>query len=179
MWVKGSAAVSHLALAGAAALLGGVAWTVKGIAILASGAQPPLLFEVAPALFGTALALLATDLERRRAPVGALGAAAAVAGLVALATEIVGEVWGPAILISSVALLVGQLLIPPRGSLCHRLAFTIGAVTLPALALGGLLAERDERLLEVPLVALALMWVWLGIALLERAVERRGLVGAG
>ena len=101
-----------------------------------------------------------------------------MAGLVALTTEIVGAVWGPVILISSVALLVGQLLIPPRGPLCHSLAFAIGAGTLPALAIGGLLATRDERLLEVPLVSLALVWVWLGVALLERAAGLRDRVGA-
>ena len=177
VWVKGLA-VPQLALAGAAALLGGVAWTVKGVAILASGDQPPLLFEVAPALFGTAVALLTADLVRRRTAVGALGATAAVAGLVALATEIVGEVWGPALILSSVALLVGQLLIPPRGPMCHRLAFGIGAATLPALAIGGLLAARDERLLEVPLVTLALVWVWLGVALLERSAELRSPIRA-
>jgi len=42
-------------LGGVAALLSGVAWTVKGGVILAGGDQPPLLFEAAPGLFGLGL----------------------------------------------------------------------------------------------------------------------------
>ena len=42
-------------LGGVAALLGGVAWAVKGGVILAGGDQPPLLFEAAPCLFGLGL----------------------------------------------------------------------------------------------------------------------------
>jgi hypothetical protein len=47
-------------LCGWAALLGGLAWTVKGVVILVGYQQPPLLFDVAPTLFGLGLLGVAT-----------------------------------------------------------------------------------------------------------------------
>ena len=40
--------------------------------------------------------------------------------------------------------------------------FWTGAGTLPALAVGGALAEIDERLLEIPLVCVGLAWMRVG-----------------
>lgn len=48
----------------------------------------------------------------------------------------------------------------------------IGVAMLPALIAGGLLSEIDERLLELPLICLALAWVVVGLAVL-RAQPRR------
>ena len=60
--VDGSALAARLTrLGGVAAFLGGLAWTLKGIVILAGGEQPPLLFEAAPALFGLGLLSVAFD----------------------------------------------------------------------------------------------------------------------
>ncbi|MFD7072602.1 hypothetical protein ACFV9G_00210 [Nocardioides sp. NPDC059952] len=164
-------------LGGVAALIGGLAWTVKGTVILIRGDQPPLLFEVAPMLFGVALLSVAYSTlrpSRRRAAALGLAAVSAIAGVVALASELVGEVVGMALAISSIALLIGLLLLPRRGQRPAPLAWWIGATTLPALLVGGLLSELDERLLEVPLTCLGVAWTVLGwTALSTRSTRGR------
>ncbi|SDK49125.1 hypothetical protein SAMN05428985_104224 [Nocardioides sp. YR527] len=159
-------------LGGVAALVGGLAWAVKGTVILGGGDQPPLLFEVAPMLFGVALLSIAYSTlppSRRRTAALGLAAVSVIAGLVALVSELVGEVAGMALAISSIALLIGLLLLPRRGHPPAPLAWWIGAVTVPALLVGGILPELDERLLEVPLTCLGVAWIVLGwTALIDR-----------
>jgi hypothetical protein len=43
--------------------------------------------------------------------------------------------------------------------------------TVPALLVGGALAEADERLLEVPLLCLGLAWTSIGLMTLRRSVD--------
>jgi hypothetical protein len=160
---------------GAAALIGGVAWLVKGLVIVVGADQPPLLFEVAPMLFGMGLVSVAHSTmppSRRRAAVFGLAGVATCAGMVALVTELVGEVAGAALAISSLTLLVGLLTVGRVRPWPGRLAWWIGVAMVPALIVGGLLAEIDERLLELPLICLALAWMVAGWALL-RARPRR------
>jgi hypothetical protein len=163
--------VARLArLGGVAAFLGGLAWVLKGGVILAGGAQPPLLFEAAPALFGWGLMSVAHCTMRpggRRGFALALSAVATVAGLAALASDLVGEVAGEALAISSVALLIGLLSLERHRRWPAPLAWCIGLAMLPALILGGLLAEIDERLLELPLVCLGVGWMAVGWAVLR------------
>jgi hypothetical protein len=151
-------------LGGVAALLGGLAWTVKGAVILAGGDQPPLLFEAAPELFGVALLAIAYSTmpisRRRRAAMG-LGAVSAFAGFAALVSDLFGEVAGAAIAVSSLTLLTGLLLLR-RGRWPAPLAWWIGLGMVPALLIGGMLSELDERLLEIPLVCLGVAWVVVG-----------------
>lgn len=159
-------------LAGAAAAIGGLAWVVKAVAILATGDQPPLVFEGAPPFFGVALTALALTSGlrgvRRKAAV-TLGVLTVTAGVVAGVTEAVGQVWGPAIAASSLALLTGLLLLGRRtSSASHTFAWLIGVSLVPALAVGGLLAAINERLLEVSILTLGLMWLWLGGILLSK-----------
>lgn len=165
---------SVVRLGGVAALVGGLAWSVKGTVILVGGDQPPLLLEVAPMLFGVALLSIAYSTSppsRRRAVTLVLAAVSAIAGFVALASELVGEVAGIALAISSIALLIGLLLLPRRGPRPAPFAWWIGATTVPALLVGGILSELDERLLEVPLTCLGVAWIVLGLIALSDRVD--------
>lgn len=157
-------------------MIGGLAWTVKALAILATGDQPPLLVEAAPLSFGVALTAMAltSDLRGgRRTTAIALGLLTVTAGVVAGVTEAVGQVWGPAIAASSLALIAGLLLFGRRASsVPHTFAWWVGVSILPALVVGGLLSAINERLLEVSILTLGVMWLWLGGILLiqgERA----------
>jgi hypothetical protein len=49
--------------------------------------------------------------------------------------------------------------------------------TVPALLVGGVLAEVDERLLEVPLLCLGLVWTSIGIRTLRRSTDTLTRVG--
>jgi len=164
-------------LAGVAAAIGGLAWAVKAAAILATGDQPPLVFEAAPLFFGvalTALALTSALRGGRRTTAIALGLLTVTAGVVAGVTEAVGQVWGPAIAASSLALIAGLLLLGRRASsVPHTFAWWIGVSILPALVVGGLLSAINERLLEVSILTLGLMWLWLGGILLTKSKRAR------
>jgi hypothetical protein len=174
-----SAIIGHVAnrfwsgIAGLGALLGGVAWLVKSTWILAGGAQPFLLFEVAPLFFAvtvTSLGLVSDGVgTHRRAAVLALGCIGAIAATVAVTTEIAGNLWGPSIAVAVLAVVAGLLLLDRRRSSTDRLAWWIGAVLLPAVLLGGALTVVDEKLLELPLAFIAALWIWLGGLLLRQA----------
>ena len=141
-----------------------------------------MLFEAAPLFFGIALTALAltSDLRgRRREMAIALGLLTVTAGVVAGVTETVGQVWGPAIASSSLALIAGLLLLGRRArSAAHTFAWWIGVSTLPAFVVGGLLSAVSERLLEVSVLALGLMWLWLSGILLCNA-PRTGVIETG
>ncbi len=164
---------------GLAAVAGGALWSVKSLAILLTGDQPPLMFELAPPLFGLAVAALAFDRRHRRRArwALALGCVAVVAGSAAFLSDLAGELWGPAIALAMIAVLVGLILLgtdsgrSPIGSV-EWVALAIGLVTVPALLVGSALSLIDERLLEVPLVLLAGMWIWLGGLMLGPANRR-------
>lgn len=159
--------------AGGAALLGGLAWLVKGTAILAVDEQPPLLLEVAPVFYAAALMGLGLTLSRRgrrRSAVVALGSISLLASLVGVATELAGGVLGASLLIAALCLVVGLIALGRRERYrAHRLGWIIGLSTIPALVVGGVLSEWHERLLEVPLVGLAVLWIWLGWTLARSA----------
>jgi hypothetical protein len=154
---------------GLAAVAGGALWTVKSLSILLTGDQPPLVFELAPPLFGLVVVALAVDRRHgsRASWALALGCVAVVAGSAAVLSDLAGELWGPAIALATIAVLVGLILLGmvsgrrPIGSV-EWVALAIGVMTVPALLVGGALSLIDERLLEVPLLLLAGMWIWLG-----------------
>lgn len=163
-------------LGGVAAFLGGLAWTLKGIVILAGGDQPPLLFEAAPALFGLGLLSIAfgeMPQSRRRGSALGLSAVAILAGLAALVSDLVGEVAGAALAISSVALLLGLLTVGRNGRWPAPLVWCIGLAMVPALIVGGALSAIDERLLELPLVCLGVGWMAVGWAMLRNRHSAR------
>lgn len=169
------------ATGGISALAAGLLWSVKSLSILLVGYQPPLVLELAVPLFGLTVVLLA-----RRGPSLALmraarvlGGLACAAGLVTVGSELVGASWGdPAIATAMVAVIVGLIMIgvasrsAPKGAgATGKSAFVLGLATVPAILVGGLLAMLNERLLEVPILILACMWVWLGGLMLRTRPE--------
>jgi hypothetical protein len=154
-------------VAAVAALAGGTAWAVKSAAILLTGDQPPVLFDVAPPAFAVALTAAGVGLQpvgRRRTAVIVLGALSTAAAAVALVSELVAATSGAALAVSSVALVVGLVLLDgSREPL--RPGRAIGLATVPLLLAGGVLAEVHERLLELPLLVLSLGWLWWGVRL--------------
>lgn len=162
--VRTSGSARLIRIGGAAGLAGGLAWVIKGVAILAVDEQPPLALDVALPLFGVSLVGVALLTSRgiRRTIVACLAWLAVVTGLVAVLSELLGKGWDASIAVSSLALLIGQLTLERSGRAPAPLTFWIGVGTLPALAVGGALAEIDERLLEIPLVCLGLAWMLVG-----------------
>lgn len=159
-----------VSVAGVAALLGGVAWVVKGAAIPATGDQPPLLFGVALPLFGIALVGVTVSTmpaSRWRTTAIGLGGTSVVAGVVALAGEARDMELHAAIAVSALALVAGLLMLRGVRRWPAPLAWWIGVATVPAQLVGGALAEIDERLLEVPHTALGLAWAVFGWAMLR------------
>lgn len=174
---------------GWAAAVGGAMWAAKGLAILVTGSQPPLLFEVPLLLFPVGLlglhARLRGQTGRLLAAGGVVSAIALVAGAAAVVMLTIdpdadGVVPGVAIAGSALGTVAGLVLLglvarraeifrPPW----HRLPLLIG-LSIPILltVVGGALAAIDERLLEVPLVLVAAAWVRLGV--LIAAVDRAG-----
>ena len=145
-------------------MVGGLAWVVKSVAILAVDEQPPVLFELALPLFGLSLVSVALLTARgiRRTIVVGMAWLAVVAGLAALMSELLDVAWDESIAASALALLIGQLTLPRSGRAPAALTFWIGVGTVPALAAGGALAEIDERLLEIPLGCVGLGWMLVG-----------------
>lgn len=123
-----------------------------------------LWFEVALPLFGLSLLSVAhLTLQRmRRTVVAALAWLAVVTGLVALVSDLLDKGWDASIAASFLSLLIGQLTLARSGPAPAPLTFWIGVGTLPALGVGGVLAEIDEQLLEIPLVCLGLAWMRVG-----------------
>jgi hypothetical protein len=169
-------------LGGACALAGGVLWAVKSARILATGYQPPVIFELAMPLFGLAVVGLAVGGRARL--VRLLGWAAAASGCLAMVGEVLGDTWNVPIVVSTLATLAGLLVAgfssPARtpGSVAW-IAVLIGAGTIPALVvLAGPLALVDERLIEVPLLLVGCTWVWLGGTMLSAAIAAPGVADA-
>lgn len=163
-----------------AAIVGGLAWVVKGSAILMTGDQPPVAFELGPPLFALGLLGLYAALggvdARAKAGAGAavlamalmLGAGVARAADPTLAPD--GEEFA---LLSAVqmaaalCLLAALVLLGLAGRRARHGGWTavplwMGLFFLPALLAGGALSAIHERLLEIPLVLFAIAWIWLG-----------------
>lgn len=157
-------------------MLGGVFWVIKGASILATGIQPPLLFEVAPLLFSAGLVGLHARLTGSRGLSARSGLILAVlsGGLAALGVLLPAgpgdESFSPWIFGSFVTNLAGLILL----GLCttrspgtmpekmRRLPLILGIATFPLIILGGGLESINERLLELPIVLLGLAWIGLG-----------------
>ncbi len=144
-----------------ASVLGGALWAVKSVAILATGAQPPVIFEAAVVCFALATAALARRLTSRRrrgalVVVGLFGLGSAFAAL------FTGE-WGELFLLpATVASLVVMAGAGADLGRCRTIALAIALGTFPLFLVGGLLALAHERLLEIPLLVVSLLWLGFG-----------------
>lgn len=151
----------------------GLCWTVKAVAILATGQQPALLFELAPLLMAFAVLVLARQLPpgKPRIVCAVVATAALLAGVAVLtgqAMPLPTVAYGIAMAGANLLILVGLVTagLSLRGRLAAHLPLVLGLVTVPALLIGGLAAELiGERALEVPLVALGAAWIALGVRL--------------
>jgi hypothetical protein len=159
---------SGLALLTGASLIG-----VKSVAILATGDQPPLLFEISPFFFALGVLGLARALDlhnpRRRA-VPALGVIALLAAAIAAITEMTGEVFGPALAVATLAGIAGALVSGwrPGGDPTKRALVLIAIAVVPTMLIGGILSEINERLLEIGLLGYAFVWALAGLRLVAR-----------
>ena len=160
------------AIAAATAVLGGLAWLVKSLWILAGRGQPVLTFEVAPLFFAAAVLGVTAGSDRleprRRRIALTLACAGVAAGATVVATEVAGGAWNPSVVVAALAVLGGLLLQDRRGSRPQRVAWWIGALLIPSVLIGGALSLLDERLLELPLAIIAVGWIWLGALLLRQ-----------
>ena len=161
-----------------AASIGGLSWIIKASIILATGNQPPLLWEVAPIFFAIALyGLLAYAVH----PMGSL-LIVAKAGIALVIAAGVGGVALGADPLEGFALLGVLILLVGLGVPLMRrrlwdgtwrfLPVALGLGFIPAIAIGGLLeAAFGERYLEIPLIAVGGGWVLLGYRLRPVASE--------
>lgn len=174
-----------LALIGAiAAVVAGACLAVKSAAILATGWQPPVLFEMAiPAMAVAALALVWTTAGGRSIKSArAFGVLATIAGIVAVATEVAGSPLEPAIALSTLATIATLLIVGLRSRPGSRLGFSnepqvaLGIVIAMALTVvvGGPLSEINERLLELPLLAVGVLWLWFAKVTWTSRLQRPG-----
>ena len=174
-----------LMISAIAALVGGLAFVVKAVAILATGDQPPLLFEVAPIFFAIALyGLLIYVVDPSGAPritakAGIAVVIAAAFGGLALGSdgpdgsgsqEALSSLFDVVSGFGPIILLVGLGVPLMRRRLWEGywrfLPIGLGLGMIPALAVGTILAIAfGERYLEVPLVAIGGAWMVIGYRL--------------
>ncbi len=157
-------------MAGSALITAAALIATKCLAILVTGDQPPLLFEISPLFLGLGVLPLALALElggSRRWVVPALGMISLLAGAGAAVTELVGEVFGPAIATATLAALGGAVVSGwhPGGDRRKRALILVALSAVPALMIGGLLSEINERLLEIGLLGYAAAWGLAGVRL--------------
>lgn len=172
-------------LGGVASAIGGGCWIIKGMAILISGDQPPVLFEIAPVFLIVGLLGLRSRLGNRGGRAATVGLwAVGLSALLGVITWVLAvtsdgsrssgseEEFQPTLLLAFVALLIGMVLL----GMVTRRTSSLGdrwsdlplalVVAVPIVGIvGGVLEAVNERLLEIPLVLYGFGWVGLGYAL--------------
>jgi hypothetical protein len=174
--------VRHLlVLCGVSAWIGATLLAYKSVAILATGDQPAHAFEIAPFFLGlatiTLLYAVIDELQRPRWLLLILGWLAVSAGAVAAISHLAGKTddfgdLGYLVNFLSTMILfflisgdVRQKKLLPKWSFTPRLLAWVMALVIPV---GAVLEGINERLLEVPLLAFAGVWMMIGVATLGR-----------
>ena len=160
-------------------MLGGACWVVKSVSILLTGIQPLWFFEVAPVLFALGLIGLHARVGGGGglpAPIGLtlaiLSGGLAVVDLVTTeptSSESFSPVTFGAFLANLAALIFLGIATRRTAALpapWRSLPLAIGVLTFPLLVVGGVLESISGRLLEVPLLVIAVAWIWTGYLIL-------------
>ena len=163
------------------ALVGGFLWAVKSLGILLADYEPEYAFAVAPFFFGVAAvgiaAIVDPALPRTRTAISVLAKVATLAGAAAAFIYVAtgdSTGFGLTIMVSVLSLLAvliyGGWLVRPWSII----PFALAATMLIGLPIGGALSEIDERLLEIPLLAVAAEWILLGLTLWRASHTQAG-----
>jgi len=158
------------ARAAVGALIGAVFWAVKSLGILLADYEPEYAFALAPFFFGVAAVGVAARIDparrRARTVTSVLALVAMLAGgAAALLYIATGDStgFGLTIMVSVLSLLA----VLSYGGWLVRwwsiIPFALAATMFIGLPIGGALSEIDERLLELPLLAVAMGWILLGL----------------
>lgn len=165
---------------GIAAICAGACWIVKASAILATGVQPPVLFESAPLLMAIAALGLASQVTGSSRRVASM--LVAMVALVAATPVLLDEVAPLPAFVTGAGMATAHMLIlvalavvglDLRRRLHRVLPLLIAVMTVPAVVAGGLLmALVGERALEMPILLLGGAWTALGMSMLQDARPR-------
>jgi NADH:ubiquinone oxidoreductase subunit K len=183
--------VTLIRCAGLAAVVGGALWAAKATAILSTGDQPEYIFQVAPLLFAVGLVGLHARLQGRgggSARIGGglawacLALALSSAALYLATTDDGAFPLSATIPLTALSMLAALVLLGIAARRVEALTgrwrslpLAIGAAAIPLMMVGGILGTLDERLLEIPILALGLAWIALGYALWSHARAGTGL----
>ena len=171
------------ALFGFAAAVGGSFLLIKASVILATGSQPPILFEVSPAFLAVALqglmvVFVRPDGSRRLliqimivlvfvTAIGGLtleeDGGSDLEGAISSLFDVIAGLGPVALLVALGLPIFRKQLWPGRWRL---LPISLGAAIIPAIAIGVVLETViGERALEVPLAAIGAGWMLIGYGL--------------